>query len=151
MNCVVTLTRDMRVLKTLDVSNGPVTIGRFDAILKRKLDRSDAYIPRCAARLEVDPLHAGTLLLTNPHDRVDLNITLPDTSVFTLRPKEAMVVPTNIILWDTLRLTYNFRQPSIFSQETDDGEVTEDEEREDGQLRDDCVTLGAIETQPLRM
>ena len=58
-----------------------------------------------------------------------------------------MAIPTDTILWNDVKLTYKFLQPSIFSQETDDGEVTEDDERGEAQPREDW-TFRATETQP---
>ena len=63
MTSTVTLWRDQCAIKTLDVTDDAVYIGRHEAIRKRKLNERDTQIPRRAARLEVAPEHVGTLLL----------------------------------------------------------------------------------------
>ena len=71
----LTLQRGTCVLRTVPLTDVPIYIGRKDAILKRKLDATVVTIPRRASSLNVDPAHAGTLVLTNTHDRNQLVVT----------------------------------------------------------------------------
>ena len=135
MSSTVTLWRELCAIKTLDVTDGAVYIGRHEAIRKRKLNERDTQIPRRAARLEVAPEHVGTLLLSNPHRQADLQVTLPDGAQFTLRPNEAMPVPSDVVLWGDVKMTYSFARPSIYSQDTDDGDQTEEEEELAGEAQ----------------
>ena len=143
MSSTATLRRGARVLRSLAVSDGPVEFGRTEAILKRKLRDDDPTIPRRAARVEVDPEHAGTLLLTNPHEKIDLCVEMPDGNPCILRAQESMAIPSGVTLWRDVRLTYDLGMSSIYSQDTDDGDVT-DAEAEAG--ADDDKDGG--ETQP---
>jgi hypothetical protein len=107
----------------------PISIGRADAILKRKLGATDVTsllrIPRRAASLNVDRAHAGTLLITNTHERNQLVVTLPNGAVCDLRPEEEMPIPSGVTLWHNV--THTLAQPSIYSQDTEDDDPTDDE------------------------
>ena len=103
----LTLQRGTRVLRTVSLTDMPVYIGRADAILERKLNANDVTIPRRAATLNVDPAHAGTLVMTNTHERNHFVVTLPNGETCHLKPDEEMLIPSGVILWhDVDYLTY---------------------------------------------
>ena len=123
----ITLQRGMCVLKTIQISDVPIYIGRENAIRKRKLNSNDVTIPRRAASLQVDPVHAGTLVLTNVHERNQLLVTFPDGEVCHLKSKEEMSIPSGVVLWQDVKLLYTLSQLSIYSQDTEDDDPTDDE------------------------
>jgi hypothetical protein len=125
----VTLSRGGTVVANLVLGDAPVTIGRKYAILKRKTRDGDLNIPRVAASLDVDPTHAGTLVLTNVHAKIDLEFQLPDEgATIRLRASESTSIPSGIVLWNDIVLRYRLPSVSIWSQETDDGDATDDED-----------------------
>ena len=127
----LTLQRGTRVLRTVPLTDVPIYIGRADAILKRKLDASDVTIPRHAASLNVDPAHAGTLVVANTHERNQLVVTLPTGEACDLKSGEEMAIPSGVTLWNDVKLLYNLAQPSIYSQDTEDDDPTDDEAVDD--------------------
>ena len=66
---------------------------------------------------------------------------------FTLRPKEAMAVPSDVVLWGDMKITYSFPRASIYSQDTDDGDETEEEEELAGETQPREDWLLGCETQ----
>ena len=125
----VTLTRSGTVVMNLSLDEGPVTIGRKCAILKRKTRDGDLGIPRCAASLEVDANHPGTLVLTNVHSKIDFDFKLPDDGgAVRLTAYESTSIPSGVVLWNDIVLTYRLPSVSIWSQDTDDGEATDDDD-----------------------
>lgn len=125
----ITLSRGGTIVANLMLGEAPVTIGRKYAILKRKTRDGDLTIPRVAASLDVDPSHAGTLVLTNIHDKIDFEFELPDESATVcLRASESTSIPSGIVLWKDIVLRYRLPSVSIWSQETDDGDVTDDDD-----------------------
>ena len=127
----LTLQRGTRVLRTVPLTDVPIYIGRADAILKRKLDATDGTIPRRAASLNVDPAHAGTLVITNTHERNQLVVTLPTGEACDLKSGEEMAIPPGVTLWNDVKLLYTLAQPSIYSQDTEDDDPTDDEAVDD--------------------
>ena len=124
----VTFRRHDTVVINLSLDKGPVTIGRKCAILKRKTRGGDLGIPRSAASLEVDANHPGTLVLTNIHNK-DFDFKLPDDGgAVRLKASESTFIPSGIVLWTDIALTYTLPNVSIWSQNTDDGDVTEDDD-----------------------
>lgn len=124
---LLTIQRGTRVLRTVPLTDMPIYIGRADAILKRNLDANDVTIPRRAASLNVDPTHAGTLVITNTHKRNQLVMTLPNGEACDLKPDEEMPIPSGVTLWHDVKLLYTLAQPSIYSQDTEEDDPTDDE------------------------
>ena len=46
-----------------------------------------------------------------------------------------MTVPSDVVLWGDVKMTYSFARPSIYSQDTDDGDETEEEEELAGEAQ----------------
>lgn len=126
----ITLQRGGQVVATFSLEHGPVYIGREHAILKRKLQAKDNCIPRRAACLSVDPHHSGTLSMSNPHEKIELEFQLPDGGNVILRAQEETAIPSGITLWGNMKLHYSLSQPTIWAMDTQDEDATDDEEEE---------------------
>ena len=102
-------------------------------------------------------------MLLNPHDRIDLVVTMPDVHRVTLFPGQETPIPSYVRLWDDVTLTYTVPFVSIFSSLTDDENMTDDDgagshagahdrdDREESQARDDwllAATQQSDEMQP---
>lgn len=128
MASTVTLSRGGLMVRQISLDDGEVILGRKDAILKRKCQESDVGIPRRAARLDVDAAHPGTLVLTNIHEKADLQMQLPDDQgTVCLRAQQEMAIPSGIVMWG-VKLSYTLPEPSIWSQDTEDDDATVDDE-----------------------
>ena len=141
----ITLQRGGQVIATFPVDNGPVYIGLEHAILKRKLKADDNTIPRRAACLCVDPHHSGTLSMSNPHEKIQLEFQLPDGGTVILRAQEETAIPSGITLWANIKLHYSLPGPTIWAADTQDEDATDDEEEEARRQRD----LSGGEAQPV--
>ena len=130
----VTLQRGGQIVATLSLDDGPLYIGRAHAILKRTLNADDVTIPRRAMRLDVDPNYAGTLNLCNCHDKIQLDFELPDGGKITLRAQESMAIPSGITLWKSIKLIYELAEPNIRALDTQDEDMTDDEEERLGSV-----------------
>lgn len=126
----ITLQRGGQLVATFALDNGPVYIGREHAILKRKLQANDNTIPRRAACLSVDLHHTGTLSMRNPHEKMQLQFQLPDGGTVILRAQEETPIPSGITLWGNIKLHYSVPGSTIWAVDTQDEDVTDDEEEE---------------------
>ena len=144
MTAVLKLSRGHCVLKEVIMdANGhrSVNLGRLDAILKRKLDQRDTHIPRVAATLTSMPptsqCFSGVMMLRNPHERIDLVVTMPDDTLMTLGPGQETPIPSGVKLWGTT-LTYTLPYATIFSYLTEDEDMTDDD-REESQAQNNWL------------
>ena len=129
------LSRGACVLKEVALDpNGycSVDLGRLDAILKRKLDRRDTYIPRVAATLTPMPptlqCMAGAMMLYNPHLRMNLVVAMPDGTRLSLGPGQETAIPSGVRLWNDVTLTYTLPFVTIFTCLTEDEDMTDDDD-----------------------
>ena len=108
-------------------------------------------------RLDVDPNYPGTLNLCNCHDKIQLDFELPDGGgKITLRAQESMAIPSGITLWKSIKLIYELAEPNIWALDTQDEDMTDDEEDRLGdvaggeaQPRDDWLLGGSQASQSL--
>ena len=56
-----------------------------------------------------------------------LVVTLPTGEVCDLKSGEEMAIPSGVTLWHDVKLLYTLAQPSIYSQDTEDDDPTDDE------------------------
>ena len=102
-------------------------------------------------RLDVDPKYSGTLNLCNCHDKIQLDFELPDGgSMITLRAQESMAIPSGITLWKSIKLIYELAEPNIWALDTQDEDMTDDEEERLGSRSASFVhrtkTVNSIQT-----
>ena len=64
--------------------------------------------------------------ITKSHERNQLVVTLPTGEVCDLKSREQMAIPSGVTLWHDVKLLYTLAQPSIYSQETEDDDPTDD-------------------------
>ena len=120
------------------------TIGRVDLISGMELKNDDGEISRNCARFEQQK---GTLYVTSLNSN-DAFLRFPSGHKVRLVKDQKLALPSNSQLQFANRhitVEYSFDDPSIFSQLTEDGDVTEEELDEDERSK----TTGPTQTQPI--